>query len=222
MDLDGPLRLVGAPYLHTESLLTGGQIPTSWSTYVSISPATSNTAAKFHSIRGTIKPTSSSATEPTPPTRFVYGRTLLVEGSNDSTGTKVRDSDWLWDFGTFMDPTIVLDKNVGIYSTDASVGLIWDEQFVASGSSITKVAYLGSDTATTDYTGPMTLSVSAPPALSFVTRNSSSTTPATAGATPNSAFAITAYVQNITDLNNGGNQFAINTINFTIESARRG
>jgi hypothetical protein len=214
LDMDGPLRLVGQPYLHNESLLTGGQIPSSWSTYVLISPATATAPAKYHSISGTVFPTSSAATEPTPPTRFAYGRTLILEGSNYSTGTKVRDYDWLWDFAEFMDPTVVLDKNVGIYSTDASVALIWDEQVVSSGSSITKVAYLGSNTATTDYTGPMTLSVSAPPALAFVTN--STTTPPTSGATPN-PFAITAFVQNITDLNVGGNQFAINTINFTID-----
>jgi hypothetical protein len=213
-DLDGPLRLVGQPYLHNESLLTGGQIPSSWYTYVPISPATATKAATYHSILGTIFPTSSAATEPTPPTRFMYGRTLVLEGSNYSTGTKVRDFDWLWDFATYMDPTVVLDKNVGIYSTDATVALVWDEQLVAAGSSITKVAYLGSDTATTDYTGPMTLSVSAPPALGFVTN--SSTTPPTAGAAPN-PFTITAYVQNITDLNASGNQFSIGTVNFTID-----
>lgn len=215
LDLDGPLRLASTPYLHNESLLTGGQIPKSWTTYVSISPATSASAAKYHSIKATLFPTTSAATEPTPPTRFMYGRTFVLEGSDYSTGTKVRNFDWLWNFATFMDPTVVLDKNVGIYSTDASTALVWDQALVPSGGSITKVAYIGSDTSTTDYTGPMTLSVSAPPALGFVTDRTIPTAPV-ATAAPN-PFIVSAYVQNLTDLNSGGNQFNLNTINFTID-----
>ncbi len=213
-DLDGPLRLVGEPYLHNESLLTGGQIPRSWSTYVGISPATATAPATYHSIGAQVLPGSSVASEPSPPTRFAYGRTLILEGSDYATGTKVRNFDWLWDFATYIDPTVVLDKKVCVYSTDGTVALIWDEQVVPAGSSINKVAYLGSNTSTTDYTGPMTLSVSSPPALAFVTN--SSTVPSTASSTPN-PFTITAYVQNISDLNSSGNQFPIPTVNFTID-----
>ncbi len=214
-DLDGPLRLTGRPYLHNETLLSGGQIPTSWSTYVSLKPATANKAAQYHSIKGILYPTSSAALEPTPPTRFIYGRKSLVEGSDYSTGTKVRNYEWLWDFANYMDPTVVLDKNVGVYSTDAATAVVWDQELVPSSGSITKITYLGSDTSTTDFTGPMTLSVSGPPALGFATDRTDPNAPfATAAPNP---FVITAFVQNITDLNSGGNQFSLNTVNCTID-----
>ena len=216
LDLDGPLRLTNSPYLHTESLLTGGQIPSSFSTYVPISAATTTSSAKYHSIKAILQPTSSIATEPTQPTRFAYGRTALLEGSDYSSGSKKRNYDWLWNFAKYMDPTVVLDKNVGLNSTDASTVVYWDQEVYASGENKTKVAYIGSDTATTDYSGIASLSVSGPPALGFVTDRTNPSSPV-AVAAPN-PFVVTAAVQNLTDVYSGtaNNPYGFDTTTFTI------
>jgi hypothetical protein len=209
LDMDGPLRLTNAPYLHTESLLTGGQIPASWYTSVPISAATATAPAKYHSIKGILLPPNSSVTEPSAPSRFAYGRTAILEGSDYSTGTKVRNFDWLWNFATYMDPTVVLDQNVGLNTTDASTVVYWDQQEVPAQSGITKVAYLGSDTSDQSVIWPAALSVSAPPALGF----SSSTTPQT--------FTIGAFIQNLTDLPNPATNtsasLSFSTVNFTLD-----
>ncbi len=216
LDLDGPLRLSNSPYLHKESLLSGGQIPGAFSTYVPISAATTNKAATYHGIKAILQPTNSAATEPTPPTRFAYGRTSLLEGSDYSSGSKVRNYEWLWNFQKYMDPTVVLDKNVGLNGTDATTVVYWDQEVFASGQSKTKVAYLGADTATTDYNGIASLSVGGPPALGFVTDRTNPSAPV-AVAAPN-PFVVTASVQNLTDVNSqtSSNPFGFDTTTFTI------
>jgi len=197
--IDGPLRLPNQPYLHRETLLSGGQVPDRWETSQLISPATATEPAKLHTLRGTLKPLSGSQNEPTTPSRFAYGRTIVLDGYFQLNGAKVRNYDQIWNF--VPNPNIILDKDVSSQSTDASVVVYWDEQTVAPGQVLKRITYVGNGDAENSFGAPLALSVSGPAALSFTTDRT--TTPPTVGATPK-PFTISAYVQNLTDLTQSG------------------
>ncbi len=198
-EIDGPLRLPNQPYLHHETLLSGGQVPDRWETSVQISPATPTAPALLHTIRGTLKPLSGLQNEPTTPSRFAYGRTLVLDAFYQLNGTRVRNFDQVWNFKP--DPNVIIDKVVSSKSTDASVCVYWDEQVIAPGQTLSKITYVGNADSENSFGAPLALSVSGPAALSYTTNRS--TTPPTVGATPN-PFQISAYVQNLTDLSQSG------------------
>ncbi len=211
-DLDGPLRLNNSPYLHNETLLIGGQVPSAWNTYVPISAATPTSPATYHTIKGILFPQNGAATEPSTPSRFAYGRTAVLEGSDYSSGTKTRNFEWLWNFAKYMDPTAVLDQNVGLNPTDASTVVYWDQTEVTAGASLTKIAYIGSDTSNQSIIWPAALSVTSPAALAYnITSNSSTPSP----------FTISAFVQNLTDLPNPATNtttgIGFTQLNFTLD-----
>jgi hypothetical protein len=210
-EIDGPLRVPDQPYLHHEVLLSGGQVPSRWETSVQIAPASGNTTAKLHTIRGTLKPTSGSQAEPTTPSRFAYGRTTVLDAFYVLNGAKVRNFDQVWNFKP--DVNIIMDKNVSAKSTDGSVVVYWDEQSVAPGQDVKRITYLGNADTENDFGAPLALSVSGPAALSYTTDRS--TTPPTVGATPN-PFQISAYVQNLTDLSQSGG-LAIGPVNLFLD-----
>jgi hypothetical protein len=198
-EIDGPLRLPNQPYLHHETLLSGGQVPDRWETSVQISPATATTPALLHTLRGTLKPLSGSQNEPTTPSRFAYGTTLTLDGFFQLNGAKVRNYDQVWNF--VPNPNIILDAPVSSKSTDGSVVVYWDAQTVAPGQDLKRITYVGNGDAENSFGAPLALSVTGPAALSFTTNHT--TTPVTVGATPN-PFQISAYVQNLTDLTQSG------------------
>lgn len=210
-EIDGPLRLPNQPYLHHETLLSGGQVPDRWETSVQISPATATTPALLHTVRGTLKPLSGLQNEPTPPSRFAYGQTIVLDGFFQLNGAKVRNYDQVWNFKP--NPNVILDKNVSSKSTDGSVVVYWDEQTVAPGQDLKRITYVGNADAENSFGAPLALSVTGPSALSFSTDHS--TTPPTVGATPN-PFQISAYVQNLTDLTQSGG-LAIGPINLFLD-----
>ena len=210
-EIDGPLRLPGQPYLHHETLLSGAQVPDRWETSVQIAPASKTATAQLHTIRGTLKPLSGSQNEPTAPSRFAYGRTLILDAFYQLNGARVRNYDQVWNFKP--DPNVVLDKNVSSKSTDGSVAVYWDEQIIAPGQDIKRITYVGNADTENDFGAPLALSVSGPAALSLTTDRT--TTPPTVGATPN-PFVISAYVQNLTDLSQSGG-LAIGPINLFLD-----
>lgn len=209
--IDGPLRLPNQPYLHHETLLSGGQVPDRWETSVQIAPATSTTPALLHTIRGTLKPLSGSQNEPTIPSRFAYGQTVVLDAFYQLNGARVRNFDQVWNFKP--NPNVILDANVSSKSTDGSVCVYWDAQTVAPGQDLKRITYVGNADAENDFGAPLALSVSGPAALSFTTDHSN--TPPTVGATPN-PFQISAYVQNLTDLTQSGG-LAIGPINLFLD-----
>ena len=198
-EIDGPLRLPSQPYLHHETLLSGGQVPDRWETSVQIAPATNTSVAQLHTIRGTLKPLTGSQNEPTTPSRFAYGRTEILDGFYQLNGGKVRNFDQVWNFKP--NPNVILDKNVSAKSTDGSVVVFWDEQTVAPGQDLKRITYVGNADSENDFGAPLALSVSGPAALSYTTNRT--TTPPTIGATPD-PFVISAFVQNLTDLSQSG------------------
>lgn len=204
---DGPLRLPNQPYLHHEAEFFGSQVPQHWDTFSLISAASGNTPAKIHSIRGTLKPASSTQPEPTPPNRFEYGRSDNVVGDNPNCPALKTFNiitagifDCLWNFFT-PDPTIILDRPAAGSgaSGDASVGLFWEGQSMAPTATSTIVTFVGQSDTDFDSAPPMALSVGGPIALGFA-GNSGTTNQASS--TPN-PFVITAYVQNLTDIIKG-------------------
>ncbi len=211
-EIDGPLRLPNQPYLHHETLLTGGQVPDRWETGVQITPSTLTSPAQIHTLRGTLKASSSSQTEPTTPSRFAYGRTRILDAFLVLNGAKVRNFDQVWNFKP--DPKIVLDSNVSAQSTDASVVVFWDEQAVAPGQDLPRITYVGHADSENNFGQPLSLSVSGPAALSFTTNHTGGVTSA-ATATPD-PFTISAFVQNLTDLSQSGG-LAIGPINLFLD-----
>lgn len=196
----GPVRLPNAPYLHKESLLAGGQVPPYWDVFVLGPPASGSTASRIRSIRGYLAPLSSSQSEPTRPSRFAYGDLYKLNGVNPNPPATVvgRDYDFIWNFKP--DPSVLLeDKN----ASDAAVTCFWDEQAVGAGQAISVVTYIGESSSDTDFTPPVSLSVSGPLALGYETTKDTNGVPTGSHSTPN-PFTISAYVQNETDILNAG------------------
>ncbi|MDE2125690.1 MAG: hypothetical protein KGJ62_03790 [Armatimonadetes bacterium] len=200
---DGPLIVPGQPYLHHETEFYASQIPQYWQAFHLITPATSTTPETLHSLMGTLRPTNSFETDPTPPTRFAYGRSDRLNGEDlaclSSFTGLAGPFDCIWNFTP--DPSIVLDQTSAspLGPTDASVALYWDPSAIAPGGTQTYVTYMGQADATSDFGQPMSLSVSGPIALSLV--NNVSNPSLGPQVTPN-PFLVTAYVQNLTDLLN--------------------
>ncbi|HZO86938.1 MAG TPA: FlgD immunoglobulin-like domain containing protein [Chthonomonadaceae bacterium] len=190
---DGPLRLSTGQILHRETLLTGSAIPPYWETFTQAA----NSPNILHTIRGTVRPQSNLINDPTPPTRLAYGRTVELTLSatfNNLTFPGV------WDFQP--DPTVILDRPNAGQLSDASIGLYWDPQAIAPNATQRIITYLGQSTANNDFTPPMSLSVSAPRALTY---NQGVATP--------SPFTVTAYVQNMSDILDLGIDIPIGPIN---------
>lgn len=207
---DGPLRVSNQPYLHHEALLSGGQVPDRWETAAEITAATATSPAVLHTIRGQLKPTSSSQAEPTTPSRFAFGRTSTLNGFYILNGAKVRNFDQVWNFQP--NANVILDST-SAQSVDGSTCVYWDEQVVAPGQDVKRVTFVGNADTENDFGSPMALAVTGPSALSFTTDRT--TTPATVSATP-SPFQISAYVQNLTDLTQSGG-LAIGPVNFFLD-----
>jgi len=198
--LGGPLRLPNAPYLHKETLLAGGQVPPFWDVFVLGPPASGQTVPRIRSIRGILAPLNAGQTEPTRPSRFAYGNLATLNGFNPAppVGVTGRDYSVIWNFKP--DPTVLLeDKN----ASDAAVTLFWDEQAVASGQTVSIVTLIGESTADTDFTPPVSLSVSGPLALGLTTTKDANGNPIACVVNP-STFTVSAFVQNQTDLSPSG------------------
>ncbi|HLK57056.1 MAG TPA: hypothetical protein VKU00_10850 [Chthonomonadaceae bacterium] len=200
--LDGPLRLPNQPYLHHEIMLNAGQIPQKWESYSLIQAASGNTPAQYHTIRGTLQPPSGNINEPTAPTRFLYGiisQAPNIEGFDLSTGTKRRTLAITWEYEQYLDPTNYFDRANVDNGGDAGTVVYWDPQVIPNGATRTIVTYLGTASSETDYRFPMSLSVSAPRSLGFVTDRTNPNSPV-ANVAPN-PFTVNAFVQNLSDLN---------------------
>ncbi len=199
--LDGPLRLPNQPYLRNETILPGALVPQKWETYSTVRPGGVGQAAQVHSIRGILKPANNGQKEPTAPTHFIYGRIgdfPNIAGASLATGTKVRDLSIPWEWDKYIDPSLRFDIQTGVSTTDAGVGLFWDPEVIQGGVTSTKVTFLGQAESEIDPAYPLSLAVSAPPSLSFVTDRTNPNAPV-ATVAPN-PFTVTAYVQNLTDV----------------------
>lgn len=198
--LGGPLRLPNAPYLHRETILAGGQVPPFWDVFVLGNPASGSTVPRIRSIRGILAPLNSGQQEPTRPTRFAYGDLFKLNGFNPTppAGVVGRDYNAIWNF--VPDPNVQLEDKG---ASDAAVTCYWDEQAVAAGQTVSIVTYVGESSSDTDFTPPVSLSVSGPLALGLLTTKDANGVPTGCTVTP-STFTISAFVQNETDLSASG------------------
>lgn len=210
---DGPIRLPNYPYLRRETSLTGALVPSFWETFRQTAAATPTTPAVIHSIRGSLRPTATAQSEPTPPTRFIYGRVGLLNGYNpnavDNQGATVllqHDFQQIWNYQP--DPSLLLTSSAA--PQDAGIGLYWTEQTVPAGATLPIVTLIGASTTDNDFTPPLSLSVSAPTALGFVTDRTNNV-----GTVAPNPFTVTAYVTNLTDLLQTGG-LNIGPVNFSI------
>ena len=215
-----PIQLSTGPYLHTEAALYGNQVPQAYSTSYEISKGSPTSVPPvppvYRTIGAQLGPTSSTATEPTMPTRMTIGELGYLEGDDPFTGqaSTTRFSDgtlffwddfWHYDLTTQFNPSQSIDKP---NSLDEGVALYWDGQQVSPGndaSPLKIVNYLGDNSSSVDVGQPIALSVTAPPALPAIGTTTGS------GITP--PFQITAFVDNITDLTT---PIAVQPVNLTI------
>ena len=199
--LSAPIIIPNRPYLRTEVVLGGNDVPSTWQVQRrGTSSVGSNSTASIHSIEGFLRPTSTSGNEPTVPSRFALGRGRLLEGSDPppssltgATGTTTsipgpsgRYFDSIWGF--VPDAKIRFDT---AGSQDAAIVTFYDEQSVAPGQNIPLTTYIGQGDSSIDAGQPINLAVVAPTALPF------------SASTPTSAFTISAFVTNLLDLQPG-------------------
>ncbi len=211
-EVDGPLRVPTGPYLRHEVLLSGSDVPSRWESFVQVSPATAIAPAKIHSVRGTLAPTNSAQSEPTPPSSFAYGRTRVLNGTDTVNATANRNFDVVWGFKP--DPLVSFDRLGTANTTDASVALYWNPQDIAANQTRTYVTYVGQGDSENDFGAPISLSVTGPSALTLSTDKTDPLNPKTViGPSP---FTVTAYVQNLTDLTQSGG-IAIGPVNLFID-----
>ena len=183
---DGPLRLKNQPNLFVESLLVGGQIPTSYETYSTVS---TSPILNIHSIRGILKPESSLQSEPTIPNKMAYARSAQLSDLN------------IWDF---TPNSSVKLGGANVTSLDASVALYYNSTETlqprpvgaSTGPFKQVVTYVGQAGSRGNYSTPLGLDVSAPQALQYV-NNTNSPDP----------FTITATVANLLDLTSTASTF---------------
>lgn len=189
---DGPIFVPNVGVLHNETEFFGtGSVPPYWESYSPISPATPTTPAINHTIRGTLRPLGITSTEPTPPSRFLYGRADRVNGTDPQRFTSLQylyppfDTAWL----TTADPSIVLDKSIGQGPFNSAVGLYWDARQIVAGQTASIITFVGQGVTDGDYGTPLALSVGSLRALQYVT-----------GAIQPTTFQISAFIQNTSDL----------------------
>ncbi len=186
---DGPLRPNNGPYLDRETLFYGSQIPNSIESFYTLAGATGNTT---HSIKALLRPTTATQTEPTPPIKMAYARRSALVGDN------------LW---TFTPATSILLGRGAVSTTDAALALYYytSENLTPNGSTRSIVTYVGQSFNDGDYSQPLGLQVSSPPALNY-TQNSPAPNP----------FAVTATVANSTGLN-GSPAFGSGRVTLTLQ-----
>lgn len=187
-----PIRVPNYPYLRTETVLEGGLLPPYWETFYPVAASTDTAPAKIHSLRGTLKPSSSLQQEPTPPARFIYAQTQNLLRLGLLTGGYSI-------FNFTPDPTVRLDQPVPALAQLPSVGLIWSGQTIGAGATRDITTFLGQADSDNDFSPPVTLTVTAPQTLGFKIDRATKK----CVTTPN-PFTITAAAQNLTDLLTGG------------------
>lgn len=201
------LRLPNQPYIHHEVLLSSAQVPNYFELFNKLSPTV------YQSLRGFLRPTNTSGVEPTPPTRFVVGDNLILNGttviSGGFGGSGVpRLYPQIWNY--IPDPNALFEGNRAFREC---VALFWDEQPIApsNASNPTKiVTYVGQGNCDHDFGQPLTLSVTGPQALGLAPD------PTTGKSTiTGSPFTVGAYVTNVTDLFPDGG-FTISPIGLSI------
>lgn len=203
--LSAPLRIPNKPYIRTETLLTGNDIPAYWEIErpVLTPPiGTQSSVGLAHSVRGTLRPTATSGSEPTVPSRFALGQDITLEGilpppvASGAAGTTAKLSqpgpsgryfDTIWGFTP--NPKIRFDT---LGSPLGSIALFYDEQPVSPGQNVNVVAYVGQSDCDIDIGTPIGLVVTSPTALPF------------SASVKSQPFAITASVTNLLDLQAGG------------------
>ncbi|MCX6382599.1 MAG: hypothetical protein NT023_24490 [Armatimonadetes bacterium] len=182
---DGPIRIPGMPNLYNEALLGGTNVPKYWETFATLEVGTSLTFPTLHSLRGVLRPNSVGSIEPTVPSYLAYNSIVgfgipAIPGNNLAT-------DYL------PTPSIELGRPGGAQYHDAAIGTFYGAVALAPGQSKDYYIYIGQSTATPDFHPPLALSVEGPLALLY---NHGDFAP-----TP---FTISAYVQNVTDLQRFG------------------
>lgn len=192
-----PLRIPNQPYLRTEALWTGTQIPAYWEIQQPYANQVGNFTGTAHSVRGTLRPTATSGNEPTVPSRFALGQSSKLDGftapptpANGTApiaGPSGRYFDTIWNFTP--NSSIRFD-NVG--APYGSIALYYDEQPVAPGQTVTITSYIGQSDSSIDVGTPLGLVVTSPTATNYD------------GTKGNLPFTINAYVTNLLDLQAGG------------------
>ena len=182
---DGPLRISSLPYLNAETLYAGGKVPTYWETFAQIPGVGLGNPQGLQSIRGTIQPTQATLTEPTPPVRFAYGPSSVLNGSYTSTAPLQRYRN-VWNFQA--DPTALLTGTTAT-TNNAAVGLYYGDTSIAPSQTNKIVTYIGQSNSDSDLAPPLAVNVTSRQSISYAY-----------GAPSPSTFTILATVENLSDL----------------------